>query len=259
MLITSLGCRNIEPAPEDFDEIMHYLWYKADSGTDEELAQAIRNLHLAIDGDSLIEARDGTLARLVTDEIDFVENAGDPSIAPGIYLLNPYICSLTELTEIITHADQEALYPNVYESYQRNYVNSRDDFVDGSSDRLNWTLEYGASLLGSSYTASLLSMMRRIPDLGDEQNSFGEAILWQAHLIEPADFGDSSKSLNQDYQIDLYYPYNNSIIHAYAMWREASYGAGFSTEDEAVQRITLNNLVDWDKQTETLCADGIPQ
>jgi len=258
-LFSSMSCRKIEPAPEAFDEIMHYLWYKADSGTDEELAEAIRNLHTAIDGNALEEPKDGTVSQLSELEIDFVGANSDPQDAPGIYLLNPFVCPLEELTEIVTHPNQDILYPGVYESYQRNYTNSREDFVSGSSNRLNWTLEYEARLLGSSYTASLLSLLRRVPSLDEEQSPFGEFLVWQAYLTEPADFGDSGKSLDQDYQIDIYYPYNNTIIHAYAIWREAFYGAGFSTEDEAVQRITLNNLIDWDEETERLCAEGLPE
>jgi hypothetical protein len=258
-LISSLSCRKIEPAPEEFDEIMHYLWYKADTGTDEELAAAIRNLHTAIDGETLVEPEDGTVSALTIEEVDVVGADGDPEDAPGVYLLDPFVCALDDLTEIVTRPDQDVLYPGVYDSYQRNYINSREDFISGSSHRLNWTLEYEATLLGSSYSATLLSLLRRVPSLDEEQSPFGEFLVWRAYLTGPANFGDSAKSLNQDYQIDIYYPDEDTLIHAYAIWREAFYGAGFSTEDEAVQRITLNNLIDWDEETERLCAEGLPE
>jgi hypothetical protein len=257
--LSSLGCRKIDPAPEDFDELMHYLWLKAETGSDEELAEAIRNLDQAVDGATLTSSEDGTLTNLSVEEVAFVEAAGDPLDAPGVYLLNPFACGLDELTEIVSRPDQDVLYPGIYESYQRNYSNSHADFLSGSTNRLNWTLEYEASLLGSRYKASVLSLLRRVPTLDAEQSPFGEFLVWQAYLSAPADFGDSGKSLNQDYQIDIYFPRDNTIIHAYGIWREAFYGAGFSTEDEAVQRITLNNLIDWDEETERLCAEGLPE
>lgn len=258
-LVSSLGCRKIDPAPEDFDELMHYLWFKADTGSNEELAEAIRNLHAAVEGDTLLKSEDGTLKSLRTEEVDFVGSAGDPGDAPGVYLLNPFVCGLEELTEIVSRPDQDILYPGVYDSYQRDFSNSQQDFLAGSTDRLNWTLEYEASLLGSRYQASLQSLLRRVPTIDEEQSPFGDFLVWQAYLTDPADFGDSGKSLTQDYQIDIYYPSDDTIIHAYGIWREASYGAGFSTEDEAVQRITLNNLIDWDEKTERLCAEGLPE
>ena len=82
--------------------------------------------------------------------------------------------------------------------------------------------------------------------------SHGDVLFWKVHLPLPR----TSAILSQrsGYQV-VYYPYEDRIIHAYALWREGSYGAGFTTESEAVQRITLNNLADWDRETETLCLE----
>ena len=258
-LAGSIGCRKIDPAPEDFDALLHYFWQKANEGSDAEIAEGVRNLHEAIGGDTLDGPQDGTLSRLTNEETAFIELDATPDTAAGIYLLNPYQCSFDDLTTIVTHLDQQLLYPGVYDGYERDYTTSREAFVDGQTNRLEWDLHYGATLLGSSYTATVKSMMRRVPNIGDEASEIGDFLLWQAYIEEPADFGDSAKSLTQDYQIDLYYPINGRIIHAYGIWREANYGAGFSTESEAVQRITLNNLIDWDEQTETYCMEGIPE
>ena len=48
------------------------------------------------------------------------------------------------------------------------------------------------------------------------------------------------------------------VLHIYAMWRQADWGAGFTSENEAVQRLLLNGLEDWDHTTDELCAEGLP-
>ena len=260
MTMGSLGCKAVDPAPEDFDALMHFMWQKADTGTDSELLDGVTKLHAAIDGANLLETVDGTLSRLSLEEVEWTGNGGDPTKASGVYLLNPFQCSDETLTELILHLDQQLLYPGVYDFYEREYTTSREAFLARETHELSWTLDYGATVLGSSYTATTNTVFRRLP--GDDPEvgwSHGDVLFWKVHLPAPADFGNSGKSLDQDYQIDMYYPFEDRIIHAYAIWREGSYGAGFTTESEAVQRITLNNLADWDRETETLCLEGVPQ
>ena len=48
------------------------------------------------------------------------------------------------------------------------------------------------------------------------------------------------------------------MLHAQAMWREADFGAGYTSDDTGVQRLVLNQLAKWDRQTEELCLDGRP-
>ena len=151
----SIGCRKIDPAPEDFDALLHYFWQKANEGSDAEIAEGVRNLHEAIGGDTLDGPQDGTLSRLTDEETAFIDLDATPDTAAGIYLLNPYQCSFDDLTTIVTHLDQQLLYPGVYDSYERDYLTSREAFLDGQTNRLEWDLHYGATLLGSSYTATV--------------------------------------------------------------------------------------------------------
>ena len=84
MLVLLLACRNIEPAPEDLDGLLHYLWENGRTGDDAQLAEAIENLDAAV-GD-FTETTDGVVSRLSTEEADLVSPRGpfDPANAAGI-------------------------------------------------------------------------------------------------------------------------------------------------------------------------------
>jgi hypothetical protein len=162
------------------------------------------------------------------------------------------------VAEIFTHPDQAELYPGVYDTYQRDYGGDRDDWLAGDVDTLTWSLDYSASILGSTYSGQTEATLRRaIPD--------GDAPFTEAHLVrffapEPNVFeGDSEKSFEQDYQFEVYWSRaDGQTLHAYGMWRQANWGFGFTSEDESVQRILLNNMANWDDDTEVICADGGP-
>lgn len=255
-----IGCKAVDPAPEDFDALMHYFWNHADTGADARLIDAIQNLDIAVESGTLQEATDGSLTPLSPEEAAIAQHTRDPAQAAGIYLLNPFVCTVDSLTALILHLDQQSVYPGVYDTYTRSYTGSREDFLAYKTHRLGWALDYGATVLGTSYTATTQSTFRRI-SMEEQENPWphGDILLWKVFLTDPADFGNSGKSLTQDYQIDLYFPYEDRIIHAYGIWREGNYGTGFTTDTEAVQRITLNNLEKWDRGTEELCLTGVPE
>jgi len=259
-LIFFWGCKTVDPAPEEFDALMHYFWNQVDNSPDALLIEGIQNLDNAIQSATLQDASDGSLTSLSLEEVAIAQNSRDPELASGIYLLNPFVCDVETLTELILHLDQQMVYPDIYDAYTRTYIGSRQDFLDGETHRLGWTLDYGATVLGTSYTATTHSTFRRISmDAQQTLWTHGDVLLWKVFLTDPADFGKSGKSLTQDYQIDLYFPYEDRIIHAYGIWREGDYGTGFTTDTAAVQRITLNNLEKWDRGTEELCATGVPE
>jgi hypothetical protein len=169
-------------------------------------------------------------------------------------------CDFGQLTEILSYNDQSELYDGIYDAYSRDFEQSRDGFVEASLDRLDWSFQYTASLLGATYDADARGALRRIPELDDETTPFGAFIVQRSFMPQPAQFEEgSNKSLPQDYQLEVYWPRGGGeVLHGYALWREADFGSGFSMEDEGTQRILLNNLLDWDTNTTALCEEGRP-
>jgi hypothetical protein len=254
----TFGCKKVEPAPAELDALFHYVWDGYDAGEDEVLHEAIRNLDAAVDGASVDGPADGSLTPL-SDEQGALVGVTDrsPTAAAGVYLVNLIRCDLGALEQILTEPAQDQLYEGTYESYSRDYHGDIDGFLQGADHTLSWDVTYTASVLGAGYTASLDSSLRRVVAMDDETSPWGDVMLARAYLPEPAEFDSDNKTLDQDYQLEAYWQRApGEIVHAYAVWRQADWGAGFTSDDDGIQRLMLNALADWDETTDELCASG---
>ena len=260
LLLTVVACKAVDPAPAELDALLHYLWQRYDDEADDALAEAVVNLDAAVGGDVLAEPFDGAVTRLSEEEAAAVGVTDrDPGLAPGVYLVNAFDCPFDQLEEILSYGAQDELYEGVYDTYSRTFDADRDAWLGQPGGWLTYRIDYSASLLGASYSASSDGALRRIADQGNDLTPFGRSIAQRVVMPRPADFEGDGKSLDQDYQLELYWPRGEGrVVHAYGLWRQADYGAGIDMEDEGTQRILLNNLLDWDDNTAALCAEGRP-
>lgn len=252
--MTSLiGCRGVKAAPEDLDGLLHWFWDHGDTVDADDFSESVATLH-GVAGAALDAKVDGEVSRLSAEQVEPYDRPDvDPATAAGIFLLNPFACEPDALERILIHLAQDELYEGVYDRYARTYTSDRDAYLARDVDRLGWDVEIEASILGSAYSEKISGSIRAV------DTEHGQAFLTRTWLTEPADFGGGGKSWPQDWQLELYYaPEPGRIVHLYGMWREMSLGAGLSMDGGAVQRVTLNNLADWDRQTEALCAEGRP-
>ena len=140
-----------------------------------------------------------------------------------------------------------------------DFDGSREDFLAEQVDELTWDLEYTSTILGTTYTAKSKSGLRRVPEIDDELTPWGPVVFARAYMPKPAQFESEKKSQEQDYQLEMYWEREKGeIVHVYGLWRQADFGSGFTSEDKGVQRILLNNLIDWDDTTADLCENGLP-
>lgn len=257
-LSLALSCKAVDPAPADLDALLHYVWDQYDAGTDEQLAEAIVNLDAAVGGGTLVEAFDGSLSRLASEQAEAVGVSDrDPAAAPGVFLVNTFDCGFDTLEALLSYAAQDELHDGVYAAYSRRFDTPRADWLGAPAGVLSYEVDYTAKLLGVEYTATTLGALRRVPE-GEGLTPWGRAIAQRVVLPQPADFGGSGgKLMDQDYQLELYWERGDGrVMHAYGLWRQAEYGAGVSMEDEGSQRLLLNGLLDWDDETAESCAEG---
>lgn len=258
LVLLHCGCRKVEPAPEELDALMHWMWSRYEDGLDDQLAEGGGNLWDAVDGEGWTEAWDGSLTPLTRDEAASVGVTDrDPADAPGVFLVNAYTCSLGELESILLHEAQDELYEGVYDRYERTYTSSREDFEARRTLTMGWQVSYDASLFGTSYTAGIDGGLRAVPEM--EVSAHGDLLMARTVMPEPAEFEGDGRSQPQDYQLEIWQPRGDgSLLHVYGLWRQADFGAGITSEGEGSQRILLNNLRQWDDETEGHCAAGRP-
>jgi len=254
-ILACAACRGVDPAPEDLEGLLHYLWEKYPEGSDAELVDALENLHLSIDGAELEDTLDGTTALLTDEEVALagLDRDVDPSETAGVFIVDPFPCDLDTAEAIVISTEQDVLY-DVFDNYERRYTTDLEAYLERETATLSWEVTYTTTIpLAGPYTADLAGGVRRIPDA-----PFGDFFLTRSVLVEPAAFERSDGVFDQDYRIELYYaPRSGTVIHVEALWRNMHAGLA-NTDSEAVQRFILNSLEDWDDQTAHWCENGMP-
>lgn len=257
LLFPLLACTAAKPVPEDLDGLAHWFWQNYEAGTDEELAEATVALHAAVGGESLEGAETGGLTDLGADEVALVElvTDPDPAAARGLVLINLIPCTLEVLEPILYALEQDALYEGVYDRYERVYTSDLDAYVVREAPHLGWQSDITATIMGATYTERVLGGLRWSPAVDGVSGAWGPVLLGRAWLPEPATFESGGKSFDQDYQLEVYWERApGEVVHFYAVWRQGDYGAGLTTDSDAVAGILLDGLEDWDQDTATLCA-----
>lgn len=249
-LLLLLACRKIEPAPAELDGLFHWYWQVYEPASDGDIQDSGPTALSLLDEQALAEkAEDGQVSDLSVEEAALVGvEDRDPALAVGLYVLTSFSCTWESLLPILVEPDQPSIYEGVYESYQRTFTSSREDFESGAVDTLTWTTVYQSKLLGSTFEAQTEGGVRRVLD-----GTTGRILLQRTHMPAPAVYDTDNKSFDQDYQIEVYLERpEGRMVHLYGIWRQADYGIG-DLENESVQRILLNNLAAWDEETEKAC------
>jgi len=256
LALALVGCKGVEPAPKEFDDLMHYFWQKAEVGADAELAEGLVNL---ADVFGELDPPDGSVTTLSNDEIAMVGvDRTDADEALGLFMSNTFGCNRPQLEASLSYKDQDELHTTTYEDYDRTFDNSRSDWLEGATDVLTWDVDYSVAQLGIKYDAQTEGFLRRVPDLGDD-TPYGSFLVARTHFPRPAEFeNDNNRHFQQDYQLEIYWFDGGQTKHVYALWRDFDFGGTYKSGNETAQRLLLNALYDWDDETEAGCAEGLP-
>ncbi len=246
MLLALLASCTVDPAPEDLDGLVHWLWDHHADEEDPGFEEALDNLFEALD--PLDEAITGDLTDLSGEQTeDYSEQ--DPALARGLMLARPFACTLEILAPILYALDQDTQYPDAYTAYDRRYSSDLSMFTSGEANRITWEVTASAELMAVAYTEDLVGGLRRVPE---EQG--GPALVAWTWIPEPAVFEDDSRSWSQDYQVEAWIePQPGTLWHLYGFWRQLDLG-GLDMDNDGVASTTLDGMADWDDQTEALCA-----
>lgn len=280
LLLALAACKPVEEAPADIAELLSRLWLAWPEGSDEELGNLALSLADLADEDALLDGHiDGEHTRFGAEHLEMVtlgpppDDDGswtppDPAAARALFILNRYTCELDQLERILYHLEQGELY-NSYDTYERSYLGDIDAYKARRETRIGWEgLATASYPIVGSYEQALVGNMRRAP-LPSEQPpgregdlpawTPGDFLTTRTWLPFPASFNQDGRSYEQDYQLEMYIPWDGDIIHLYGVWRQVDFGPLGDIEGTAVSRTLLNGLVGWDRDTEKLCEQGLPE
>ena len=255
------GCITITNAPEDLEIAVKSYWQDYEKASDGDVAEATRTVDaivqpLRTSGQFPTTGRIGKLEQADLGEVG-MKDKGDASSAQGIMIATEIGCTLDQIERILIAKNQTELYPEVYTSYDRTYAASADDYLARKATTFSWSTHYSATVASSSYDVTVLSGVRRIPDLGKEKTPFGSVLLSRTYWPAPAHVVNEGKSWKQDYQMEAYYETEpGKVIHLYGVWREID--MGYSMASDSIVKFMLNSMLEWDDRTTELCKANTP-
>jgi len=253
--LLATGCRQIEPAPSELQDLMKFFFTDFETAEDATMAEAFRNLDAAVDGGNL-EYQEGFVDALSKEATDATGYAhADPADAIGLFIVNPIACTMDQMVELVTMKDQIGTY-GTYETLERTWVEAVPEFASGESPTGMWSddFHYKNGFLKIDYTATTEGTGRWIPASDDYESPWGDMLVTRRVMIAPAENAEADHSYPQDWRSEVYYERSTGeIVHLAAMWREAVFG-NLSHEDELAQRTLLNGLKDWDDASSDACA-----
>jgi len=242
-MLWTLAC-GVEPAPDDLDGLVHWLWDHHGDDADVDWAEGFDNFLAALD--PLEEVLTGDLSDLLADQTTGFSD-GDPGVCRGLVMARRMTCTLDALAPVLTALDQDTLYPDVYTAYDRAYTSELEAFTSGESATITWEVQASAELLGVTYTETLLGGLHRV-DTDD-----GQALMARTWMPGPATWDADGWTWTQDYQIELFLePEPGTLWHVYGLWRDMDLG-GLTMDNDGVASTTLDSMADWDDQTAQLC------
>jgi hypothetical protein len=149
------------------------------------------------------------------------------------------------------------LYPGVYDSYERTYLDSKDEYAAGTRSTLRWNIASSGTLLQSAYRMKYGAGNRRVP-AAEGSAATGPFLVTRTWLREPADFDSDSREMRQDYQVEIYYVRSNGqAVHLWSDWRDVRVGM-LTNDDSVVLELMVGNMESWDNQTRQLCRENRP-
>lgn len=277
LMLVAGACRPLDEVPEDLDEAVHAFWTAFPEGP-EASANLLVPLESVSDEASLEDGYfDGELSPLSREQqglvtlrpADGVSDDGwtppDPVLASPMLFYNRFPCTPERMLEILVEPDQNGLYAT-YDDYERRFDDGHDEFVSGSRDTSGWEGTIEATIPVPSKATYIYGFRAEIlrMTVPDGHPSAGQtAYVVRNWMPSPASWDNENRSFSQDYQLEIYVPWEGDILHVYGMWREMWVG------DLLGQRLDMTNaafiqtmrgqLVKWDKTTAEHCAaDTLP-
>jgi hypothetical protein len=246
-----IGCLSPDaaPAPPTLDEFLHAAW------TDYASVDLAAIAELTTTFSPTLEPADFPLQGDYSDLTDGefalvdVEWDADPADASGFYLVDTLDCSSDELVVALTNPHQDEVFPDNYTAYQRDFTGDLDAFLAGDTDVLTWDTTYSVDIpIAGAYTTFVHGGALRL-DLDGE-----EGYATRTWAPNPADSVEESTRLDQDYQIEVYFPGDGGMIHAYGMWRQFQLNPETTQDSDIIRALILDGMKVYFDDTSTFCA-----
>ncbi len=249
LLLTGCLSPDAAPAPPTLDEFLHSTWVNYASEDLEALAELTISFGATLDAEEF--PLQGDYSDLTQEEFLLVDVEWDanPKDAAGFYLVDTLDCSSAELMDALIQPDQRLVFPDNYTDYQREFTTDRDSFLAGDTDIVTWDTTYAVEIpIAGAYRTFVHGGAMRLDVDGEE------GFATRTWAPNPADSDEEATKLDQDYQIEAYFPGDGGMIHAYGMWREFQINPDTTQDSDIIRALILDGMKGYFDDTSAYCA-----
>ena len=229
----AVGCAAPPEAPEKLEELAAFLFDHADDEDPEALKVGVENLDAWL-SNHIEEARKGyTVTRLSSDAIDGV--GVDPALSEG--LVGAAVATTLpkgprKVTRALVAADPTEVYPDTYTTYERDWIDDPDCFLDRECDSADLKAHtVSAYPLGLEVTSDFKAQYRWV------ETDQGMAMVQRTWLRKPAEVSKDWVAVPAQFFLSVNLPDNGRTLRLQTTWIAAELG------DTPVPEATALNMV----------------
>jgi len=240
-----LGCRPPE-APEDYEELVGFIFEHAGDEDEAELLAGLGNLSAWLAGENLALAEEGVSIAALPDSAisDLSGHTHSTEGLAGVSLVTESGYDSAILMESLTQYSFAEIMPDVYLVYEREFTEGVDCIVDREC----------LFASGSVYSIADWGLLGEVE--ADRQIEFrwveyeGEWVFLQRWwLTEPSTGSSLGLTISDQYYIGVNYPMSSGTQRIHASWLNMTMTTGDASSGAA------NQLIDnWSKDAEELDA-----
>ncbi len=217
VVVLGAGCHQVPPAPDELDELCGYLFGHFDEEQPDALEEGLANLDAWL-LDNLEETLEGySVTNLSEETVNALDNRGrdtDAMIGAAVGTESPYPPYSLGIPQVT--ADQEELFPDSHDHYERTYLSETDCFVDIACEfvEVDNHIEDTYPVIGEVIVDNH-GQYRWI------ETEAGLAWVQRTWFNEPADLDVDWFDIDDQYYLNVLLPHGEGTLTLQSMWVEA--------------------------------------
>ncbi len=213
-LVMALGCKPPPDAPSDLDQLCEYLYsHHADEDL-ETMEVGLDNLLAWLDS-HWEEASEGYVVTELSQETanSLDENEHSVEGILGLSMAHRSDHGVYDSAYAVAIEEQDTVFPDLYDEYEREYSSDEGCFQDQSCERLE-ALEW----MTTGYALGITSTSNAHVQYVWVETEAGTAMVMRNWFVEPPEVNFDWISIQEQYYLNLFLPRNNGSYRLQAMW-----------------------------------------
>jgi MYXO-CTERM domain-containing protein len=233
----AIGCRQVPPAPEELDELCGYLFAYFDEEHPDALEEGLYNLDTWL-LDNLEETFEGyavtNLSDATVSALDDRERNTDAMVGAAVgteSIYTPYALGVPQLVD-----NQEDLFPDAHEHYERTYLTDPECFEEMSCDEAEVE-----NYIEDDYPIIGEMIVNNHGQYRWVETEKGMAWVQRTWLNEHIDLGVDWIEIHDQYYLNVLLPYGEGTLALQSMWVEA-YWDGLPISENQAQLLLISQM-----------------